>query len=78
MARKTKWNSGPPPSIGWWPASTRRDPNYLRWWDGEHWSCGAHYTAGVERAERVATIVVQAPTIEWRDRPASWPEWSRT
>lgn len=31
------WRSGPPPSVGWWPASKRGDPTVLRWWGGSNW-----------------------------------------
>lgn len=33
-----KWNSGPPPHVGWWNASTRENPDMWRWWDGKQWS----------------------------------------
>ena len=35
-----EWFKGPPPEIGWWPASTMRNPGTLRYWDGEYWSNG--------------------------------------
>lgn len=79
MARKIKWNSGPPPSIGWWPASIRRDPNYLRWWDGLAWSCAAPINATADRVVLSASRPeFEFVKIEWRERPASWPKRSRT
>lgn len=37
-AKLTDWASGPPPSVGWWNASTREDPDARRWWSGRVWS----------------------------------------
>lgn len=37
-----KWRSGPPPAIGWWPASKIEDFTRLRWWDGVGWSQAVH------------------------------------
>jgi hypothetical protein len=38
LSRNCVWRSGPPPEIGWWPASCIRDIHMLRWWDGNNWS----------------------------------------
>lgn len=35
---KVQWFSGPPPAVGWWPASTNQMLNCYRWWDGLAWS----------------------------------------
>jgi hypothetical protein len=32
------WYSGPPPEIGWWPASYSRNISIIRYWDGKIWS----------------------------------------
>ena len=32
------WCSGPPPDVGWWPASRIGDAVALRFWNGHHWS----------------------------------------
>jgi hypothetical protein len=75
------WRKGPPPSIGWWPASVSRDPNSLRWWNGKHWSmsAGAWADTPVMRAARSATIKASSQDeIEWTDRPTWWPERSKT
>jgi hypothetical protein len=75
----TTWHKGPPPSVGWWPASMNRDPEVLRWWNGKWWSAAAY---PVFTAESAATIARRKTlyqySIEWTDRPASWPERSRT
>ena len=43
-------NSGPPPSIGWWPT------NYnIRWWDGEFWSIGVSPNADADEAGLAAS-----------------------
>ncbi len=36
------WFKGPPPAIGWWPASVARRAFVLRYWDGKHWSQSVH------------------------------------
>lgn len=32
------WHKGPPPHVGWWNASSKKDKECWRWWDGKHWS----------------------------------------
>ncbi len=75
-----KWRSGPPPSVGWWPASTTRNRHLFRWWDGERWSACAIASDLPHEVERRAGIAAGEPMrlIEWTDRPADWPERSRT
>jgi hypothetical protein len=76
---KQKWFSGPPPSVGWWPASMNQDDSVLRWWDGECWSRAAWRGHDAQQAERVAEHKSPMPVyIEWTDRPKSWPKRSRT
>ena len=77
----TKWRKGPPPSVGWWPASITRDSAAIRWWDGRFWSAAAFtdYTKlrAAVAASKIATAYEQEH-IEWTDRPAHWPERSLT
>ncbi len=75
----TTWYKGPPPSIGWWPASTLLNPKLLRWWDGKWWSLAV--VPGTPANEAGEWAKLRAPRqddIAWTDRPASWPERSRT
>jgi hypothetical protein len=76
----TTWHKGPPPSIGWWPASSCRDPQYFRWWNGKNWSIACTKNDSTADAAMNATYParVLADYIEWTERPASWPERSRT
>jgi hypothetical protein len=75
----TTWHKGPPPSIGWWPASIFHDPQRLRWWNGRLWSIAAHSRMSVgEAAIRAHKIDRWQSHIEWTERPASWPERSKT
>jgi hypothetical protein len=74
----TTWYKGPPPSIGWWPASRRRNPDLLRWWNGRKWSQPVHIRMTAEEAAESAYVETFLDDIEWTDRPASWPERSRT
>jgi hypothetical protein len=75
----TKWHKGPPPSIGWWPASVNRDENILRWWNGQYWSRALRSNDSIEIVEKFANVrtITHIP-IEWTDRPSTWPERSRT
>jgi hypothetical protein len=78
-ARMTTWHKGPPPSIGWWPASRLRNPDVLRWWDGSKWSFPAHIGMTAEEAAGHSALKSDRTLhLEWTDRPASWPERSRT
>ncbi len=74
----TTWHKGPPPSIGWWPASMFCDLGCLRWWDGECWSAGARSYMTAEQAAVTAERKTWQGDIEWTERPASWPERART
>ena len=74
-----EWHKGPPPSIGWWPASVTRDERVLRWWNGKCWSD----PASTERTARAAAAAARRESwrqydIEWTKRPTSWPERSKT
>ena len=74
----TTWHKGPPPSIGWWPASRLRNPGILRWWNGKSWSTAAHVVYTAEEAAETAAVETTMSDIEWTERPASWPERART
>jgi hypothetical protein len=74
----TTWHKGPPPSIGWWPASRKRNKESLRWWNGQAWSLAAHFVYTAKEAAETAAVETNMSDIEWTDRPASWPERSRT
>lgn len=78
----TKWHSGPPPSLGWWPAAIDGwlDNEHLRWWDGVGWSCEAQPFLSAEFAARCALYrtAVNPEHIHWSARPDSWPERSKT
>ncbi len=74
----TTWHKGPPPSIGWWPASICRDTTILRWWNGKWWSCGCAASYSAQTAASSAAQKSTLEGIEWTERPASWPERART
>jgi hypothetical protein len=69
----TTWHKGPPPSIGWWPASSVRDPSCLRWWGGEHWGgpCYEGESLGSVEWEAKRKMTSYLDGIEWTERPAS-------
>lgn len=66
---KHVWREGPPPSIGWWPASydTLENPEAIRWWDGECWSWSVHPTDSDRYAAYYAGIKTTVPLecIAW-------------
>ncbi len=67
MNTRRQWHSGPPPSIGWWPASDAMLEGFYRWWDGNCWSIGAHSHYSAAAAGEIANIK-QDPLHEvlWR------------
>ena len=67
--KKRKWHKGPPPSIGWWPASMDKNPEVIRWWDGTHWSAAVFPEFPASKAAYWAKVKVGAPVwLEWTDR----------
>lgn len=74
------WHSGPPPSLGWWPASNSRSPATFRWWDGRRWSMVVYRHASAETAAHAAQTKneIRVGEIKWRHRPADWPARSHT
>lgn len=75
----TKWHSGPPPSIGWWPASVSRSSNVYRWWNGEYWSQDVSDYNPARLAEYYASRrECSRNPIEWKHRPKNWPARSFT
>jgi len=66
---KRQWRKGPPPEIGWWPASGVQDHTAIRWWDGHMWSCPAIPFDSAEDAASAANKISQfQDRIEWTDR----------
>lgn len=78
---KRQWRSGPPPSVGWWPASLWGNEHCLRWWDGSVWSCTAYRGYSRYKVASMARGKMHPTTsaaITWLPRPKSWPDRSRT
>jgi hypothetical protein len=69
LPKKPVWRKGPPPEIGWWPASINRNPKMLRWWDGVEWGLAAEPT---NRESYAAALAKKRPAaqgaIRWTDR----------
>ena len=65
-----KWHKGPPPEIGWWPASLVQDHQCIRWWNGKYWSVGAIPEDSAEKAAKFASKRSSHSTgwIQWTDR----------
>ena len=78
MTNKTKWHSGPPPSCGWWPASACRDHGLFRWWNGKYWSWGVDECSTAFTVQQHSQKRAEVRGIKWTERPASWPERSKT
>lgn len=65
-----KWHKGPPPEIGWWPASLVQDEQAIRWWNGKFWSVAAFPE---DSAKKAATYAAKKSAhglswIKWTDR----------
>jgi len=75
-----KWFSGPPPSVGWWPASGSGWDEPIRWWDGLNWSRAAlpEFSAKKAAARARRPSPFANDKIQWQHRPESWPERSKT
>lgn len=80
----TEYRKGEPPSLGWWPTLVE-DAEWgavalIRWWNGLCWSVGVNEKKTAEYVAGCADIPAPYPDrlIHWADRPAHWPEWSRT
>lgn len=66
-----QWFSGPPPAVGWWPASTQGFRDFYRWWDGSNWSKAAH------RSERISWVVDCAHVVDIANqRFIKWRHWA--
>lgn len=65
---EVEWFSGPPPDVGWWPASANEFADVLRWWDGERWSAGILPDASCGRAGHAATVPAGIKGIRWTHR----------
>ena len=65
-----KWHKGPPPEIGWWPASVFQDKEVIRWWDGQYWSAPALKEMKAKTAASLAQIKHPSLSkhIKWTDR----------
>jgi hypothetical protein len=76
---KTIWHKGPPPSIGWWPASWGRLKGAYRWWNGHEWSVAVSCRHSAREAAAEARVAAAyQERVEWTDRPKHWPKRSRT
>ena len=65
---KRQWHSGPPPSVGWWPASLVKDEMSVRWWDGV-WSVAVGIRCSAETAASFATMPsLYQEEIKWTER----------
>lgn len=68
------WRSGPPPEIGWWPASVNDPPNpsILRFWGGEFWSIGVEHSSDCDYAQYAGNLQGlpsdYVSAIRWTDR----------
>lgn len=79
MATKLEWHKGPPPSIGWWPASYAKDAGIVRWWNGKVWGTAcSEFTSPVQAARNARMAASAQGGIRWTERPANWPARSRT
>ena len=68
-SHECKWRSGPPPSVGWWPASMWNYPDILRYWNGRNWSIGVSMARSASCAgEQSKDGTQNSRKIKWTDR----------
>lgn len=76
---EARWRDGPPPSIGWWPASVFEFSACLRWWNGTCWSFPVDRTSPLHEVILMAKIPSACQDrIQWQVRPIGWPSKSHT
>lgn len=66
------WYEGPPPEIGWWPASCLGYVDSIRWWDGACWSIAADMLQTSDYAANMAAIKDEYTQTEIRWTPRWW------
>lgn len=68
--KPTRWYEGPPPEIGWWPASVAWDTESIRWWNGKEWSLPVTQAASAKEAAKAAKRpqILGQEFICWTDR----------
>ena len=71
---KLVWHKGPPPHVGWWPASSLRNLEMWRWWDGKAWSCAVSPESSLSFVIKNAKKRSVSTGIEWND---SYPAHAR-
>lgn len=73
LPKKPVWRSGPPPEIGWWPASIfwqHPDIEGLRFFNGDMWSIVCSPDEGASEAGTKAEL---APAV-WRVSEVRWTD----
>jgi hypothetical protein len=73
--KRPVWKSGPPPSVGWWPASDCYSPAAIRYWNGSGWSCPCYRGDPMWLVEQLTKgPYTDGPrNVRWRARPRNWP-----
>jgi len=67
--KKTVWHIGPPPEIGWWPASGYDDINSLRFYDGRLWSEAIYEDDPLSMVEFLGNLPARnQEEIKWTER----------
>ena len=69
LPKNPVWRKGPPPEIGWWPASGFLNVDVLRFWNGERWSDWVRPHRDSEQAEWTKKEkAFESSEIKWTDR----------
>ena len=73
------WRTGPPPCIGWWPASNCKFHGAIRWWNGKGWSAACYRGDPLWFVEEAARFPAtdNPANVRWRERPLRWPKYYR-
>lgn len=67
MRALTPWITEPPVRVGWYNASTERNAETRRYWNGEYWSVPVYVGDPDDRVDRARSARAESQDgIEWR------------
>jgi len=67
---EVSWRFGPPPEVGWWPATWAGTTELIRFWNVDEWSDLAyHYSFTKDSIPPIEEMeFINSPYMMWTDR----------